>query len=382
MRPPRLRTLGAEEGERRATWLELFFDLVFVFAVTQLTGLLVHEPNPTGVARAALVLGVLWWMFGGYAWLTNAVPPREPVYRVLLLCGMGAFLAVGLAIPDAFGDSGLTFGVAYLVVNVVHLGMFMRATEHATVLATLRLAPFNVLSALLVLAAGFVDGTADWLLWGGAFALQWLTPYLSRIGGFSIEPAHFVERHGLIVIIALGESVVALGIGVGERALGAELVAAALLGLALAALLWWLYFDGEDERAERALGGAPAERRPWLALQAFGYAFLPMLGGIVGAAAGIEEVIGHAEADVDLAGACFLAGGVAAYLLGLAFFRLVLGTGPIRFRAAAALLAPASVPLGTEVAGVVEMGALAALLLAVVVFERPSKRSGPVRSSA
>jgi low temperature requirement protein LtrA len=365
----------------RVSTIELFFDLVFVFSITQLTSLLVHEPNATGVARGVLVLGVLWWMFGGYAWLTNAVPPRETGYRILLLCGMAAFLVAALAIPDAFGDRGVHFGLAYLVVNAIHLGMFMRASEHATIRATLRLAPFNLVSALLVLAAGFVDGEADWALWGGAFVLQWFTPYLSRIGGFTIAAAHFVERHGLILIIALGESVVALGIGASELRLEGDLVLAALLGLLLATLLWWLYFDGEDERAERALLEAPAERRPWLALQAFGYAFLPMLGGIVAAAAGVEEVIGHADAEVGLAGSCFLAGGVAAYLVGLVFFRLVLGTGPIRFRLAAASLAPASVPLGIEVAGVLEIAALAALLLAVVAFERPPRTSGRLRST-
>src|SRR5213079_1404452 len=129
-------------------------------------------------------------------------------------------------------------------------------------------------------------------LWVAAFVLHWSSPAVTAVGGFRIRAGHFVERHGLIVLIALGESVVAVGLGVqGDRELSAGLVVTAVLGLALAAALWWLYFDGEDDRAERALDAAPDARNPWLALFAFGYAFLPVLGGIVVLAAGIKEAV-------------------------------------------------------------------------------------------
>lgn len=193
-----------------------------------------------------------------------------------------------------------------------------------------RLGPFNTITAVLLLAAGFTDGAAQWSLWAGGFLLHWITPYLTNVSGLSIRAALFVERHGLIVLIALGESIVAIGIGVNGGALGSSFVLTSVLGLALAAALWWLYFDGEDERAERSLAAADRHRRPWLALNAFGYAFLPILGGIVVLAAGIKLAIVHYGEPVTAPTAWFLAAGVATYVLGLVAFRRVLGLGPGR----------------------------------------------------
>jgi low temperature requirement protein LtrA len=276
----------------RVSTIELFFDLVFVFTITQLTTLLVAEPTGVGVGRVVLIFGNVWWMYGGYAWLTNAVPPREPVVRLLMLVGMAGFLIVALAIPLAFGSSGLAIGVGYLVVTFVHTGLFLRASQESAVRAMFRLGPYNVVTAAMLLAAGFVGGPARWALWTAAFVLHWASPAVTAVGGFRIRAGHFVERHGLIVLIALGESVVAVGLGVqGHHELTAGLILTAVLGLALAAVLWWLYFDGEDQWAERALDEAPDTRNPWLALFAFGYAFLPVLGGIIVLAAGVRE--GH-----------------------------------------------------------------------------------------
>src|SRR6202022_112573 len=150
-------------------------------------------------------------------------------------------------------------------------------------------------------------------LFAVAFAVHWATPYISGIGGFRIRSAHFVERHGLILLIAIGESVVAVGIGLGTIALPAGRIATALLGLALAAGLWWLYFNGEEEGAEQAMDRAPYERRAWLALFGFGYLFLLVLGGIVLVAAGMKLAVVSYDQPATLATAVFLAGGVAAY---------------------------------------------------------------------
>jgi len=353
----------------RVSTIELFFDLVFVFTITQLTTVLVSEPNGVGVARVALIFGNVWWMYGGYAWLTNAVPPREPVVRLLMLLGMAGFLVVALAIPDAFGDAGIAFGIGYLVVTFVHTGLFLRSSEGSAVRAMTRLGPYNTITAALLLAAGFTDGTAQWTLWTAAFVLHWTSPIVTAVGGFRIRPAHFVERHGLIVLIALGESIVAVGLGVQGREITSGLLTTAVLGLALAAALWWLYFDGEDERAERALRDAPDDRNPWFALYAFGYAFLPVLGGIVALAAGVKLAIVDYGEPATAATAWFLAAGVAVYVAGLVLFRLVLRAGPVATRLAIGVVALATVFVGLAVSAEAQIAVLAALVTVGILIE-------------
>jgi low temperature requirement protein LtrA len=354
----------------RVSTIELFFDLVFVFTITQLTSLVVAEPTATGAARAALIFGNVWWMYGGYAWLTNAVPPRAPALRLLMLLGMAGFLLVALAIPEAFGDSGIAFGIGYLVVTFVHTGLFMRSTEVSAVRAMFRLGPYNTITAALLLVAGFTHGTVDWVLWSAAFVLHWTSPAITAVGGFRIKAAHFVERHGLIVLIALGESVVAVGIGVQGRDLTAGLAVTATLGLALAAALWWMYFDGEDERAEQALRNASDERNPWLALFAFGYAFLPVLAGIVLLAAGVKRAIVSYHQPADAATAWFLAAGVALYARGLVSLRFVLHTGSLVMRAALAFVALVTVLVGLRWSPEWQITALTALATLAIVVER------------
>lgn len=346
----------------RVSTIELFFDLVFVFTITQLTSLLANDPTALGVLRMILVLGNVWWMYAGYAWLTNAVPPREPGLRLLMLLAMTGFLVVALAIPRAFGASGIALGIGYLVVTVVHTGMFLRSTEGATIRAMGRLGSFNAITALMLLLAGFTDGALRWGLWAGAFVLHWITPYSTNISGFAIRAAHFVERHGIIVLIALGESIVAIGIGVEEGALSGRFIVTSVLGLALAAALWWLYFDGEDERAERSLAAADRNRRPQLGVNAFGYAFLAVLGGIVALAAGIKLAIAHSGEPMTAPAAWFLAAGVATYVFGLVVFRRVLGLGPIGLRLIIAGLAAAAGFVGVAISPEAELGALVAIV--------------------
>jgi low temperature requirement protein LtrA len=372
------------EGVRVST-LELFFDLVFVFTITQLTSFLAGQPNPRGLLAVVLMLGVIWWMYGGYAWLTNAVPPTGAVARLLLMIGMAGFLVVALSIPHAFAGDGLAFGLGYLLVTLVHAGLFTRTTTRSAVRAVLRIAPFNLASALLVVAGGLAGGDAEFVLWGAAFALMAVTPFLSGIGGFRVEPAHFVERHGLVVLIVLGESVVAVGIGVSGGRVEPALVGVAVLGLALAAGLWWLYFGGDDALAERALTEAPHERRPRLALYSYGYAHLPMLLGVVALAAGVKRSIGHAFEALGLPLALALAGGVALYLFGDALFRRSLRMAPGWFRATAGAVALASVPVGLTAGAVAQLAFLVALLAATAVLEKRftgGRAAAPARAPA
>jgi low temperature requirement protein LtrA len=369
--------MSADADSIRVTTLELFFDLVFVFTITQLTAILLADPNPRGLLSAILMLGVTWWMYGGYAWLTNAVPPNTTTRRLLLMAGMAGFLVMALAIPGTFdGNDGLAFGLGYLLVTAVHTALFTKTTAESAVRAILRLAPFNFVSAILVLLAGILGGTAEFVLWSAAFGLQVIAPYLSGQEGFVIQAAHFVERHGLVVIIAFGESIVAIGIGASQLRVDAALVFVAVLGLALTGCLWWLYFGGDDdEEAERALGNTPHERRPNVALVAYGYAHLALLFGIVLLSAGVKKAIGHAFEHLAPAAAWYLAGGVALFLLGDALFRAVLGIGRNGYRVAAALVALATVPLGQSGVAVAQLGALVVVLFVAIVAERLRARS-------
>jgi low temperature requirement protein LtrA len=362
-------TRPAERAERVST-LELFFDLVFVFTITQLTGVVSDDPTARGLLRVVLMLGVIFWMYGGYAWMTNAVATDRAARRLLLLAGMAGYLVLALAIPRAFSEGDVAFGVAYLVIVGVHTGLYSRTGEAPTVRALLRLAPLNVVSALLVLAAVLVEGTAAYLLWVAAFALEWLTPLLAGVGGFRIAPAHFVERHGLVVIVALGESIVAIGIGAADLPVDLALATVAVLGLLVAACLWWAYFGGDDTRAEHALAAVAEHRRGWVAIQAFGYCHLGMLLGIITLAAGLKDVIGHAFDPLDLAHALLLSGGVALFLVADTLFRRTLHIGPSTHRAAAAVLALATIPIGLAVSALAQLTALLLFLAGSLLLER------------
>jgi low temperature requirement protein LtrA len=364
VRPP-----GQAEQVERVSTLELFFDLVFVFTITQLTAVLSNDPTPRGLLRVVLMLGVIFWMYGGYAWMTNAVATDRAARRLLLLGGMAGFLVLALAIPRAFSGDDLAFGIAYLVIVSIHTGLYSRTGVSHTVRALVRLAPFNLVSALLVLAAVMVEGTAAYLVWAAAFALEWFTPRLASTGGFRIAPAHFVERHGLVVIVALGESIVAIGIGAAGLPVDLALAAVAVLALLLAACLWWAYFGGDDTRAEHALAAVPDDRRGWVAVQAFGYWHLPMLLGIIILAAGLKDVVGHAFDPLDLAHALMLSGGVATFLAGDVLFRRTLQIGPGHLRALAAALALATTPLGLAVSALAQLAALLLVLAASLSAE-------------
>jgi low temperature requirement protein LtrA len=355
---------------QRVTTLELFFDLVFVFTLTQLTTVLFRAPNGRGLLEVVVMLVVIWWMYGGYAWLTNAVSAHTAPRRLLLLAAMGAYFVLALSVPEAFNGTGLAFGVAYFVIVVIHAALFTRATAVSAARAILTLAPYNLSAALVVLAGGALGGRAQYVLWGATGLFQWLTPLIRGTSGFLIEPAHFVERHGLVVIIAMGESVVAIGFGASHLAVNGSLVAVAVVGLALSACLWWLYFGGDDERAERALLALPQLQRAQAALRAFGYWHLPMLLGIIAIAAVEREATAHPFSSLGWARSAILAGGVAFYLAGDIAFRSELRIGRSRRRAVGAVLALAAIPLGVALSPFAETAALVALLLAVVVEAR------------
>jgi low temperature requirement protein LtrA len=362
------------EEELRVSTLELFFDLVFVFTLTQLTTVLAGDLSVGTLARVVLIFDVLFWMYAAYAWLTNQVPPDRPARRLLLILAMAAFLVCALAAPQAFDGGGVAFGLGYLLVVLVHGGLY--AEGYGAVV--LRFVAPNVLAALSLIAAGFLRGPAAYALWAVPVLNQLAASWMSARAAtrLRVRPAHFVERHGLLLIVALGESVVAIGIGLGGERLDLGLFAVALLGLALAAGLWWTYFAGDEEGAERALAAAPMDRRLRLANNAYFYAFIPMLLGVIVIAAGVKKSIGHVGDPLAAGPALALAGGVALYLAGDVAFRRVLGIRPVGPRAAAALLAIATLPLGMLLAAGMQLVALVAVLVATIAAERRRRPAG------
>ena len=201
------------ERSVRVSTLELFFDLVFVFTVTQLTGVLVDGGDRSSVVQVVVMLAVIWWIYDGYAWLTNAIATDRVRFRLLLIGGMGGFLVIALAVPHAYDGNGLAFGLGYLAVVLLHSSMYVKGTSLAEAAAILRIVPFNLAAAAVVLVGGALGGDVQWLLWAAAAALLWATGWFTSLEGFLIIPEHFVERHGLVVIIALGESIVVIGAG-------------------------------------------------------------------------------------------------------------------------------------------------------------------------
>jgi low temperature requirement protein LtrA len=363
----------APDAPLRVSTLELFFDLVFAFTLTQLSSLLAdNRLSAASVVQVLLVFGVLWWMYGGYAWLTNTRTPDQAPERLLLLLGMAGFLVVGLAIRNGFGHSrsgasGIFLGLGYLVVVGVHSGLYYRVNRNI-----IRVVPVNLSSALLVLAAGFTSGLAAYLLWTAALAIQALSPLVVRVGGrFEIAPAHFAERHGALVIVALGESVASVGIGAAELPLDLQTVLAAVLGLGVSAALWWVYFGGaDDELAGLAMARAPRPRRPSLALSAYFYPHIPILLGVVSLAAGVKLTIGHAAQPHPAGQALAIGGGAALFLAGHAAFRRALRLGPAWPRLVAALFALATAALGVTVAVEAQLIVLLAGLAGLLAAER------------
>jgi low temperature requirement protein LtrA len=352
------------------TTLELFFDLVFVFAVTQLTGVVRHGHGPGDLARAALILFVLWWMYDGFAWLTNNVSTTSTSRRLFVLLGMAAFLVIAVAVPEAFGRDGVIFGAAYVALVLIHAGMFTLAQFSGSARAIWGILPFNLGCALLVLAAGWFTGTADWVLWSAGAAVLVAAMLRRAESGFQLRPAHFAERHGLIVIIALGESVVGIGVGAEGQLHEPAVVVSALLALALAAALWWLYFDRDDEYGAHALAGLATEGRARRALFAYSLGVLVLVAGIVLAAAGLETAVAHPHGHLSAWAAWTLAAGVGVYLLGLGLFRRLLGLGGAWLRPAVVVPVLACALLGTATNGAVEIAAITVILGLTVAVDR------------
>jgi low temperature requirement protein LtrA len=360
------------EGER-VTSLELFFDLVFVLALTQCTAVMAGTPTWKGVLRAMLILGVLWWSWVGYAWLTSVVNPEEGSVRVVMLAAMAALLVAALAVPGTFGGDALLFACAYAVVRAAHIALFMLASRDDAALrhSTVGLAMSTALGVGLLLGAAFTSGAVQLGLWGLALLLDMGGPYLFGSEGWKLVPGHFAERHGAIIIIALGESIVAIGAGA-HGGLAAGVVVAAVLGIVVAGALWWLYFDVVAIAAERRLARASAGREQnEIARDSYSYLHFPMVAGIVLVALGFKKTLGHVDDALGVVPAAAMLGGGALYLLAHVGFRLRNMRTLNRQRLLCAGLLGALLFLEIELQppSLATLGALAAVLSALIGYE-------------
>ena len=372
-----METEGGDLAEQRVTPLELFFDLVFVFALTQVTGFLADHLTWVGMLQGAALLATLWWAWVGYSWLTNAVPAEEAISaRLVIFCAMAAMFVASLAVPGAFGEYGVIFGLAYFVVRLLQVLLYVLATGDMpeTRRAILRLAPGFVGGPALLIVAGFLDGIAQGALWAVALTVDYGVAYVRAGSGFQVHAGHFAERHGLVVIIALGESIVAAGVGASGLALGAGIIVAVVLGIALAAALWWAYFDLVMLYAERRLSEARGDERAWLARDSYSYLHLPMVAGIIFIALGIKQTIAHVADPLGTIAAVALCGGVALYLLGHNAFRLR-DVGSVSVpRLVVAVLCLALITVAGSVPSLITLAILALLLCALAAFETATSR--------
>ncbi len=369
------------DAEHRVTPLELFFDLVFVFAITQVTILLADDPTWGGVLRGMLVLAALWWGWSVYAWLTSAMDVDEGGVRLTMLAAMAAMFGAALAVPGAFGDDAVLFGVAYLLVRLLHLvlSVIVGHDDPDRLDALARFAPTAIVGPSLLVVAGFLDGEARIAVWVVALAVDYLGPAVIGAGrGWRVAPEHFAERHALIILIALGESLIAIGAGAGFDLDTGVLVGAAL-GIVVVSALWWLYFDVAAIIARSRLVHAAGLALHRLALHSYSYLHLPMVAGIVLFALGLKTTLGDVGGELATVPAVGLCGGAALYLLGHIAF-LFRSTGYVfRRRTIGAVVLLALIPFAVAIPALAALALVSAVCSLVAAYEALRYRDARVR---
>jgi low temperature requirement protein LtrA len=359
------------EREQRVTPLELFLDLVFVFGFTQVTGLLSSNPTWSGLEHGLLVLVALWWAWSAYAWLTNVADPEEGRVWGPMLIAVAAMFVAALAVPEAFGRHGVVFGVAFLIVAAMQLLLYAVSArgDSALLQAIVQVAPTSLAGAVLILAAGFAHGGLKPVLWLVALAAGLFGPLFRDLGGWRVHPAHFVERHGLIVIIAIGESLVAIGLGARETNLDTGVIVAAVLGLSVATSFWLAYFDFFTIRVQQLLVDRRGAPQVALARDTYTYLHLPMVAGIVLFAFAMKETLAHVGDDLAAVPALALCGGPALNLFAYVGLRVRVSRSVGGGRFVAALACSALVPVAMVVPAIVALALVAGVWAALHAYE-------------
>ena len=370
------------EREQRVTPLELFFDLVVVFAITQVTQLMSNDLSWRGLGHGMLVLAAIWWLWTGYAWLTNSLEPEEGVVRAGMFAAMAAMFLVALTVPRAFGGEGVLFAVGYLVVRLINLALYGRSGRGDRDLSRrlVRFATREMITPVLILAAAFVETPWPEALWVIALGAVYSDAVFGRGRDANISPSHFAERYGLIVIIALGESVISLGVAARHRSLTIGIVSASLLGILVIAALWWAYFDVLAVLTQRQLAHTSGRTQAQLARDHYRYLHLPMIAGIVLFALGLKETIGNVGEPLGAVAAVALCGGLSLHFSAHVVQRLRLVyfirhtsserpgyIGPGRL--AAAVLTLALIPAALELPALVSLGLATAVCCGLIAWD-------------
>ncbi len=376
-----LRRVRVSTESHRVTTFELFFDLVFVFAFTQVTRLMAHEHSSLGVLQGMVILGLLWWSWVTYSWLSNQAHVDEGVMRLGIMVAMAAMFVAALAIPEAFHDlegglSGpLVLAIAYVVVRLVHTVMYVIAADEDTALRrqVLKTSVAMILGSSLIVTGALLREPLQIWFWIAGLLLDFGLTYATSAGGdWRIHSAaHWAERYGLVVILALGESIVAIGVGASELPVDTAILTGSVLGIGLSICLWWLYFDMIALAAERVLSRLQGKARASLAVDAYSYMHLLLIAGIVLSALGVETALAHIEdaADFGWFGASTLIGGTALYLAGhAAFWKRVGGHWKV-WRLGGAVLLLVLMPLAAVLAPLGAMALVFGVCGAVVAVE-------------
>ena len=344
---------AVRHGTEQATVspIELFFDLVFVFALTQVTAFMADDLTWNGLLRGTLIVMLLWWCWIGWAWIANVASADQAAIKFLMFAAMGAMFLMALCIPEAFDDfagglvAPLVLAICYLVFRLMHLAMFfyLAGDDKGLRRQLLRFTPSVLGATVILVVASQFSGWVQTALWVGALVVDYAGTFLAGSGGWRLPaPGHFAERHGLILIVALGESIVAIGVGVADRPISWPIIAASIFGLLVASIMWWAYFDVSALQGEHALASEPEETRPRLGRNAYTYTHLPMILGVVLVALGLKKVLEYvsdSEAHTLLdplkgVGLAALFGGVIIYLLAHVLFKWLtvhaISAGPAR----------------------------------------------------
>jgi low temperature requirement protein LtrA len=370
--PPRRRLVRADPHEASVSPLELFFDLVFVFALTQVTAFLADDPTFSQLGRGLVMLAIIWWAWSGYAWLTSTIDPELVLPRLVMFAAMAAMLVLTLATPGAFADDGVLWGLAYLAVRLLHAALFAVGARGDAALGRAVWSLVRSLipgAGLIILASVAFEGTTRDLLWVAALVLDYGLVLGRGVEGWHVHARHFAERFALILIIALGESIVAIGVGVEDLELTGSMVLAGLLAVGIVCVLWWLYFDVVAVVAEHRFVEAQGLAQLKIARDSYALLHLPMIAGIVLFALGVKKILEHTGDPLKDMPAVSLCGGLALYLLAHVAFRLRNVRSVNWARVVVAALCLALIPLATSVAGLATLGVLLGLLAGLTTFE-------------
>ena len=375
LKPP-----AANAPPARVSSLELYFDLVFVYTVTQVTLVIDHRPNWSGAAEGVLVLVVLFWMYGGFAWLTNATGTGSAGRRAVMLVGMACLLICSIAAPHEFDDDGITFGIAYLALAVTHSIGFLAFGGPQNRRAMRRIGPLNIVCAVLILVSGWNTGALNWAIWTVVATVYLVAlQVFGERSGFSLTAAHFAERHSLMILIVLGESLISLTtIAQGVHA-DLRLVLGVLCGLAASAGLWWIYFDDDEAIAEHVIKSGHRSRWPFG--PSYDMTHLIMMAGVIGVAAGTRLGYPDLFLPATTAGAVLLSAGGALFLVGTGWLRsaMDLPGGWVRIGAATVAMAvcwAVAIAVGTAPA----LLALALVTAATVMIGHLTTRRLPAQA--